>query len=126
MKYRTSLVVFVTALCIVFGSANMVFANKSSVTIEAPTSAEKGSEIIIKINVSHSSNNVIHYTNWVQVSINEKEIGKWEFSAFGRPAAKNFSKEIKYTVNETVQVEAQANCNLHGSAGPANWVIAIK
>ena len=35
-----------------------------------------------------------------------------------RPEAAIFTKEVKLTVNEPLEIVAEANCNLHGSAGP--------
>ena len=102
------------------------FANKSSVKIEAPQSAEKGSEIVIKIHVSHEGNNFIHHTNRVDVKINGKLIKSWEFTARKRPETENFTREVTYTLTGPITVTAEANCNIHGSEGPATWTIAVK
>jgi len=101
-------------------------ADKSSVTVEAPENAEKGSEIIIRINVKHSGNNFLHYTDRVYVSVNGKEIKRWEFSAFNKPESENFSREIRYRVNGPLEIVAEANCSMHGSAGPAKKNVAVR
>ena len=101
-------------------------ADKSSVTVEVPENAEKGSEIIIRINVKHSGNNFLHYTDRVYVSVNGKEINQWEFSAFNRPEAEDFSREIRYRVNGPLEIIAEANCSMHGSAGPAKKNVAVR
>ena len=103
-----------------------VFANKSAVTIEAPEKAEIGSEIIIRINVRHSGNNLFHYTESAYVTINEKEVKKWEFSSFKRPEAEKFSREIRYRVDGPFEIVAGANCNVHGSAGPAKKIVGVR
>ncbi len=102
------------------------FANKSTVTIEAPEKAEIGSEIIIRINVRHSGNNLFHYTESAYVTINGKEVKKWEFSSFKRPEAEEFSREIRYRVDGPLEIVAGANCNVHGSAGPAKKIVAVR
>jgi len=94
-------------------------ADQSSVTIEAPEYAEPGSQITIKVHVSHSGNNFFHYTNWVTVSANGKEIKRWEFSSGNRPEDADFTREMTYTVSGPVEITAEANCNMHGSAGKA-------
>ena len=94
-------------------------ANKSSVKIEAPSTAEQGSEIIIKIHVTHKGNNFIHYTNWVKIKINDRAIQNWNFSAFSRPEGETFTREVKTKMTEQLTITAEANCNLHGSEGAA-------
>jgi len=107
-------------------STGIALADKSAVTIIAPESAAKGTEVTIKLNVTHHGNNMLHYTKWVYIKINGKEIARWDFSATNTPESENFTKEIKYTVNEPAQIEAEASCNIHGSAGIAKAAIAIK
>jgi desulfoferrodoxin (superoxide reductase-like protein) len=107
-------------------NASNVLADKSSVTIEAPDHVGKRSEVVIKLQVRHSANNFFHYTNWVSIKANGKEIARWDYSTTNRPEAENFTKEIKLTVNEDVEIEAQANCNLHGSAGIGRKKIFVK
>ncbi len=43
-------------------STGIALADKSAVTIIAPESAAKGTEVIIKLNVTHHGNNMLHYT----------------------------------------------------------------
>jgi len=122
-KYFTPAVfIFLFILCFPVLSA----ADKSSVTVETPENAEKGSEIIIRINVKHSGNNFLHYTDRVYVSVNGKEIKRWEFSAFNGPDGENFSREISYRVNGPLEIKAEANCSMHGSAGPAKKNVAVR
>ena len=122
-KYFTPAVfIFLLILCFPARSS----ADKSSVAVEAPENAEKRSEIIIRINVKHSGNNFFHYTDRVYVSVNGKEIKRWEFSAFNRPEAENFSREIRYRVNGPLEIVAEANCSIHGSAGPAKKNVAVR
>jgi desulfoferrodoxin (superoxide reductase-like protein) len=110
----------------VFFAAQTSFADKSSVTISAPEKAAKGSEVLIKLTITHSANSYFHYTNWVSLKVNGKEVSRWEFTRDKRPEEAVFSREFKIPVNEPMEVIAEANCNLHGSAGPANWKITIK
>lgn len=101
-------------------------ADKSSVTIIAPESAAKGTEVTIKLNVTHHGNNMLHYTNWAYIKINGKEIARWDFSATKTPESESFTREVKFTFNEPAQIEAEATCNMHGSAGIAKAAIAVK
>ena len=123
--YRTGIMMAVMVLVITFYSG-VSLANKSAVTIEAPDQATKGTEITIKIHVTHSANNFFHYTNWVKVMVNGKEAAFWEYSAGNRPEDAKFTKEIKLTINAPMEIVAEANCNLHGSQGPAKKTISIK
>ena len=110
----------------VFFAAQTSFANKASVTISAPEMAAKGSEVLIKLTITHSANSFFHYTNWVSLKANGKEVSRWEFTSGNRPEDAVFSREFKIQVNEPMEVIAEANCNIHGSAGPAKWKITIK
>ena len=126
LKYRMgiSLVVFISLSFLCFPPLSS--ANKSSVTIEAPATAEKGSEITIILNVKHSGNNLFHYTEEVKVSVNGKEVEKWEFSSSKRPEDAYFSKEIRCKVDGPLEIVAEANCNIHGSAGPAKKTVSVR
>lgn len=104
----------------------VAFANKSSTTIEAPGMAERGSDVTVRITVHHRGNNILHYTNWLSVKVNQKEVSRWEFSSGNRPESEVFSREVKLKVLEDLEVAAEANCNLHGSAGPSMVKIAVK
>lgn len=103
-----------------------VFANKSSTSIEAPQTATKGSEITIRVTVTHKGNSFIHYTNWLRVTVNQKEIARWDFTSGQRPEAEVFTREVKITALEDLEVKAEAHCNIHGSTGPATVKISIK
>jgi desulfoferrodoxin (superoxide reductase-like protein) len=102
-----------------------VSADKSSVNIDAPETVKKGAEITIKVTALHDSNNMFHYTNWLYIMINDKEVARWDYSWNKKPEDKTFTKEITYTVNEPVEVKAEANCNVHGSEGPQTVKIAV-
>ncbi len=119
---------FFTIIISVFLIASPLFANKTSVIIDAPDKAAKGSEIKIKINVTHSGNNFIHHTDWIYVKVNGKEIGRWEFSAGKLPENENFTREVSYKAEVSGQlvIEAEGNCNLHGSTGKVEKKIEIQ
>jgi desulfoferrodoxin (superoxide reductase-like protein) len=101
-------------------------ADKSAVTLEVPDQAAKGTEVVVKLQVTHSANSFIHYTSWVQVKVNGKDTALWEYSMGNRPEGAAFTKEVKLTVNEPLEIVAEANCNIHGSAGPAKKKITLK
>ncbi len=105
--------------------AGTAFANKSSTSIEAPQVVQKGSEVIIRVTVSHKGNNFLHYTNWLRVMVNQKEIARWDFSSGQRPEAAVFTREVKINALENLEVTAIANCNLHGSTGPTTVSITV-
>lgn len=126
IKYRKCITPAILIFLFILYFPALSSADKSSVTVEATENAEKGSEIIIRINVKHSGNNFLHYTDRVYVSVNGKEIKQWEFSAFNRPEAENFSREIRYRVNGPLEIIAEANCSMHGGAGPAKKNVAVR
>lgn len=102
-----------------------LLANKSAVSIEAPATVKAGEEATIIINVSHRGNSSLHYTNRLVVKANGKEVARWNFSSGNRPEAENFSREVKLKIEAETEIVAEANCNLHGSAGPATVRIKI-
>lgn len=104
----------------------IAFANKSSTSIEAPQDVQKGSEVTLKVTVTHRGNSFLHYTNWLRVNVNQKEIARWEFSSGNRPESENFMREVKVIALENLEVTAEANCNLHGSTGPSTVKISVK
>lgn len=104
----------------------VAFANKSSTSIEAPQTATKGSEITIRVTVTHKGNSFLHYTKALQVIANKKEIARWDFSSGQRPEAEVFTREVKITALEDLEVTADAHCNIHGSMGPATVKISVK
>jgi len=101
-------------------------ANKSVASIEGPTSVAKGTEVTLRVNVRHSSNSSSHYTEWLKVTENKKEIARWDYSKDKRPEAAEFTKEIKFKVMEDTEIIAEASCNNHGSRGPATHKITVK
>jgi desulfoferrodoxin (superoxide reductase-like protein) len=117
---------FYSLFLAVFFAAQTSFADKSSVTISAPETAAKGSEVLIKLTITHSANSYFHYTNWVSLKVNGKEFSRWEFTSGKRPEEAVFNREVKIPVNEPMELIAEANCNIHGSAGPTKWKITIK
>jgi desulfoferrodoxin (superoxide reductase-like protein) len=123
-KYELTLAV-ILLVCLIAAPA---FANKSSVAIDAPEKAVKGSVVKIKVTVTHSGNNFIHHTDWAYVKVNGKEVGRWEFSAGSLPESEIFSREIDYTVegDGPITIEAEADCNIHGSAGKVEKKIEIQ
>jgi desulfoferrodoxin (superoxide reductase-like protein) len=104
----------------------IAFANKASVYIEAPKTATKGQEVIIVLKVNHSENTPTHYVNWVEIRFNGKPMKRWEYTQDKRPESNDFVIRYKYIVNMDTKVSAEANCNLHGSAGPDNSVVRAK
>jgi desulfoferrodoxin (superoxide reductase-like protein) len=100
-------------------------ANKSAVSIEAPETVKAGQEVTVAIKVNHRGNSSLHYTNRLVVLANGKEIARWNFSSNNRPEAENFTREIKLRIETETEIKAEANCNLHGSAGPASVKIKV-
>ena len=124
---RNTLGFMLFLMVLLVGSFNGVcWADKSAVTIEAPDQAAKGTEVVVKLHVTHSANSFFHYTSWVQVKVNGKDTALWEYSMGNRPEGAIFTKEVKLTVNEPLDIVAEANCNMHGSAGPAKKKISLK
>jgi desulfoferrodoxin (superoxide reductase-like protein) len=102
------------------------FANKASVSIEAPQAVSKGSEIAIRVTATHNANSSSHHTEWLRVIVNQKEIARWDFKGGNLPEGETFTKEVKVKVLENTGVTAEASCNRHGSRGPATVKILIK
>ena len=126
MKDRKNFAFIFWALALMMAVPGMAFANKAAVSIEAPKAAAKGEEVIIVINVTHDGNSPVHYVNWVNLKINGKDAKKWEYSPTKRPESGNFTLNYKYRVDADTKIAAEANCNLHGSAGPASATIKAK
>jgi desulfoferrodoxin (superoxide reductase-like protein) len=108
---------------LIFGSAS---ADKSAVSLEGPATAAKGTEVTIKITVTHSANSALHYTEWLKVTADNKELGKWNFTSGQRPEAAVFTREVKFKVLEDTEIRAEASCNVHGSKGPGTLKISVK
>jgi desulfoferrodoxin (superoxide reductase-like protein) len=102
------------------------FPNKSSTSIEAPQTVPKGSEITIRVKTTHNANSSYHHTEWLKVTINQKEIARWDYKGGNLPEAEVFTKEIKVKALENTEVVAEASCNRHGSQGPTTVKILIK
>ena len=101
-------------------------ANKSAVSIQAPSAVQRGSEVVIQVKVTHDGNSFLHHTEWVYVMVNGKEIARWKYTASERPEGDSFTKEIKTTATDTLEIKAEASCNIHGSAGPATAKVSVK
>ena len=109
--------IFLVMVVLLYGQD--VWANKSTTSIEVPENITKGSEITIRVTVTHNANNFMHYTKWLQIMVNDKEIARWDYTMSNRPEGATFTKEIKYKVEGDIEIKAEASCSLHGSAGPA-------
>ena len=122
---RRKWIMLVTSM-VVTGYAVPALADQAGVTVEAPDQVVKGTEITVKLNVTHSANNFFHYVNWVHAKVNGKDTFLRDYSMTNRPESNNFSLEFKLVVNEPVEIVAEANCNLHGSKGPASKKVGLK
>lgn len=103
-----------------------VLANKSATSIEVPENITKGSEITIRVTVTHSANNFLHHTKWLQIMINGTEIARWDYTMSNIPEGAIFTKEIKYKAEGDIEIRAEASCNIHGSAGPSTAKVSVK
>ena len=101
-------------------------ANKSATSIEGPISVAKGTEVTLRVTVTHSANSPSHYTEWLQVTANKKEIARWDYSKDKPPEAAEFTIEIKIKVMEDTEIIVEASCNRHGSRGPTAHKITVK
>ena len=101
------------------------FAEKTSVLINAPANAPPGSEITIQVTATHDANNFLHHTDWLKVMADGKEIARWDYSWNKKPEGKVFTKEIKYTVTDSVEITAEGHCNIHGSKGPQTVTVSV-
>lgn len=113
-------------LAVLFLQVSPAFASKSAVAIEGPTSVAKGAEVTLRVIVTHNANSPSHYTEWVKVVANKKEIARWDYTKDKRPEAAEFTKEIKIKVTEDTEIIAEASCNNHGSKGPVTHKITVK
>jgi len=122
---RVGIMVAVMVLVITLYSG-VSLANKAAAKVEAPDQAAKGTEITVKIHVTHSADNFFHHVDWLKVMVNGKQVALWEYSPFDLPPDADFTKELKLTINEPMEIVAEANCNIHGSAGPDKKTIRLK
>jgi desulfoferrodoxin (superoxide reductase-like protein) len=102
------------------------YANASSVEITAPESAKQGSTITISVKVVHNANNIFHYTDWIWIRVNGKEIARWDFTWNHRPEDKVFIRTVTCTVAGPLVISSKSNCNLHGSAGERSVTVRIQ
>ncbi len=116
----------ISLLAILLVLAGSALANKPATSIEGPTSVAKGTEVILRITVTHNANSPSHYVEWLKVTANKKEIVRWDYTRDKRPEAAEFTQEIKFKVMEDTEVVAEASCNIHGSRGPAMHKITVK
>jgi desulfoferrodoxin (superoxide reductase-like protein) len=101
------------------------FANKTSVEIKAPAEVNAGTEVTITVNVLHSGNSKSHHTEWVSLIINGKEIQRWNYTKEVLPPDANFTLEYKIIASEDLKIEAEGNCNMHGSKGPQSFTVKV-
>lgn len=123
---KKSIALGMLILAVLLLHAGPALANKSVASIEGPTSVAKGTEVTLRVTVKHSSNSSSHYTEWLKVTANKKEIARWDYSKDKQPEAAEFTKEIKIKVMEDTEIIAEASCNNHGSRGPATHKITVK
>ena len=116
---------FIALLLFMLVTATSAFADKASVTITAPESVKAGTEVTIKIKVVHSGNNFIHHVDWAEISVDRKEVKRWDYSWGSTPEAGTFEREIKQIVTVPIEVSAQADCNIHGSNGAVKIQIKV-
>ena len=113
-------------LAILFFQVSPTLANRSAASIEGPASVAKGTEVTLRVTVSHSANSPSHHTEWLKVVVNKKETARWDYTKDKLPEAAEFTKEIKIKVMEDTEVIAEASCNNHGSRGPVAHKITVK
>ena len=125
MKFFKFLGVVAVAAAMAILVSAPAWANKAETKIEAPETAAKGSEITLKLTVTHSANSAFHYTEWLWVQVNGKEVARWDFGS-KKPEGATFTREVKVKVDEDLEIKAKASCNMHGSAGEATAKVAAK
>ncbi len=109
--------VLVFFLVVSFFWVQPAWADKAKVVIEAPETARYGEQVVIKIHVSHSANNFLHFTEKAYLKINNIKLVHWKYDLIKRPSAALFTIEHTIEVKENLTLEAAASCNVHGSAG---------
>jgi desulfoferrodoxin (superoxide reductase-like protein) len=125
-KMRKAMWSGVVVLAILLFQANGTLANRSEASIEGPSSAAKGSEVTLRVTATHNASTASHYTEWLKVMANKKEIARWDYSKENPPEGAVFTKEVKIKVTEDTEIVAEASCNNHGSKGPARHKIMVK
>ena len=127
MDSRRLIILCTILIALVFVlQGNKAFAGKSSIRIKVPETAVAGEVILIQLNVSHQGNNFIHYTDWIYVTINGREVKRWTFSNFDKPESENFTRTINHTMTGPIEITAEADCNIHGSAGIVKKNVAVR
>jgi len=116
MNRRNFLLSSAGAVSVLLFSGKPAWAGKAGTKIEAPSSAPRGSEVNIRVTVTHNTNNFFHHVNWLWVKVNDQEIARWDYSGTEKPDGLTFTKEIRYVVENDMEISAKSNCNLHGSA----------
>jgi desulfoferrodoxin (superoxide reductase-like protein) len=125
-KMKKVMVFGIVVLVILLFQGNVALANKSEASIEGPADAAKGSEVTLRITATHNANTASHYTEWLKVMANGKQIARWDYTKENRPEGAIFTKEIKIKVTEDMEIVAESSCNNHGSKGPAKHKIMVK
>jgi desulfoferrodoxin (superoxide reductase-like protein) len=52
-----------------------------------------------------------------------RKIARWDFSWKNKPENEVFTREVTVDVVAPIAIEAEANCNIHGSKGPAKITV---
>jgi desulfoferrodoxin (superoxide reductase-like protein) len=126
MKFRKLLLLLPVLLLATQLMSGTARADKASVSIQVPSAVSQGSETVITLTVKHSANNFFHHTEWVYVTVNDKEVSRWSYTASNLPPGGVFTKQIKVAATKDLTITAEASCNLHGSAGATSAKIAVK
>lgn len=88
-------------------------ANKSSSMLTVDKVGPN--QYTVTVHVEHDGNNFFHYTDWVRLFSNGKEIQRWEYSRGKRPESENFVVTATITITESSVLTSLAHCNIHGS-----------
>ena len=115
----------VASLLLLLVSATAAFADKPTVTITAPESVKAGTEVTIKIKVTHSGNSFMHHVDWAEISVDGKEVKRWDFSMSKKPEAAVFEREFTQVVTVPIEVSTRADCNIHGNNGAVKTQIKV-
>lgn len=126
MKESRTIKILTSVILIIAFWSGTSLADKTTIEIEAPDNATAGSEVTIRLNVSHDANNLFHYTDLVFLKINGVEVKRWEYSSFNKPPAAAFTLEYRWIAAEPGTIEAEGDCNIHGSAGAKAKTISIR
>jgi len=116
----------ILTLVIFFAFTLSGYANKTGVKIVAPEKVKKGTEVTVKIEVSHFGNSKGHYTDWVVVKVNGEEFKRWEYKPDSLPEDQNFILEFTITADKNLEIIAEGNCNKHGSKGDDKVTIVVE